>query len=378
MRRTRTAALLLLPWLATLTGSATASHSTAGLKTNTFYVIMAHPDDEVNSWAVIEKRPPTDYVVFVTLTHGEGTISCLRAEDSQNLDPPYEPHEFLAEGNVNAGYKTGPYKYQGPNSPVGQPNHGERHPLGFPWVGVRTEACADAGIASWHWFLDDAHYIDGSGTDMGIVEDPRADDDYRGKFCPPGHQGDGGGRPAVKRIGCADVWANAEGARIAFSVPDMGLPRADDAEGLDAEEVTAAIQTVRQRRFEWGIPVLPEAGMVSASGYYVGTDPDCLPYPHLDHKAVQDALWQVNHGAGPQLGPVMHNGTAASARDCDDPYRQGSRLVDSPRNWATVLAHNDMDPVTRQRIGPYLVNYGWRFATFYFGGSSELFWERFG
>ena len=379
--RTRATSAVALASLLVLPGQAAAS--IGGLptpKTQTYYVIMAHPDDEANAWSVIEKRPPTDYLIFVTMTRGEATASCLPAEESQHEDPPYGPNDFLAESNDGKAYRTGPYKYQGPDSPVGEPNLGERHPLGSPWNGRGTEACAAAGIASWHWFLDDAHHVDGTGTDMGVVEDPELDDDYRGEFCPPGFRGKGGGRSIEKKVGCAKVWANTQSARIAFNLPDYGFPIPIGADLWGVEEVTSAIQTVRSQRAAWRIPVLPEAGMVSASGHYDGDEADCLFYDHPDHKAIQDTLFFVDQGAGPQMGPISHTSVAPGVHnECSsDPYLQDSERVDLPRNFATVVAHNLIDPNTKERIGPFVVNYGWRLSTFYFGGSFEIFWRQFG
>lgn len=54
-------------------------------------------------------------------------------------------------GLRNQWDQSGPYRYQGPNSPGDQPDRRERHPLGFPWEGLHSDGCRRANVASWHW-----------------------------------------------------------------------------------------------------------------------------------------------------------------------------------------------------------------------------------
>ena len=116
--------------------------------TEMFYVVVPHPDDEPAAWSFIEniesEGPAPDgvpadfaksgtYTVFVILTQGEGTSSCLAAEDSTYADEigsgQIGEEAFWVEGfdYINET-RTGPYKYQGPDSPVGEPDLAERHP----------------------------------------------------------------------------------------------------------------------------------------------------------------------------------------------------------------------------------------------------------
>ena len=47
-------------------------------KDSMFYAVMAHPDDEYHAWSMIQARSD-EYVVFVTMTQGEGTFNCRTA-----------------------------------------------------------------------------------------------------------------------------------------------------------------------------------------------------------------------------------------------------------------------------------------------------------
>ena len=368
---------------------------TDGAKDSMFYAVMAHPDDEQAGWNVVRAHA-NDYIVFVTMTMGEGTYNCRTAEEA-----------------AEDGGQGGPYSYQGPDSPVNETDLKERHPLGTPWVGQHSEACKRARIASWHWFLDDAYQLDAAkavlrdpaGADMGVVEDPWDDDDYQGRFCPEGdghpspqhtiHPGadpkDKHGQPMLwdPSLGCFDVWANEDGARIALDLGN-GDPNFDYNGGTSVEDwppatydqadVGAALAEIRERRAEWGLPVLEENGMLAALFY----DPvnargcDSLPphaqkaltYDHPDHKVVSKALRYDDHGAGPQFGPIL-----CSA----EPLAEGAELEVYPTDPVTLVELNNIDFTTNDRLGPGPVNYGWLFERDIYGWakSPDVFWKVF-
>ena len=331
----------------------------AAPKTKMAYAVSAHPDDELPAWGAIERRPDV-YTVFVILTKGEGTFSCKTLEESLPNDDEGLGFEdvTMAEGLLGHSGRSpwdGAYRYQGPDSPAGQPDKGERHPLGYPWVGRGTQACADARVASWHWFLDGMASIDPTLANMAIAGDPYLDDDYVGETCE-------------EPVGCVEVWANDDGARVVFDFGDGGLVDQTD-DPLLAHEVTSALQTLRARRGVWGLPELPEAGVIAAVYYYDGSNPVCDYYDHRDHGAVAEALYETDQHAGPQTGPAC----------IADP-----RFVEAPapaiRTRPDTLAlANLVDPVTERRIGPYVVNYGWLFDTYQFQGDPYLgYWRRFG
>lgn len=363
--------------------------------TEMFYVVAAHPDDEPTGWSFIEniesEGPAPDgvpadfakagtYTVFVILTQGEGTSSCLAPEDSTKAGQIGEgqigEEATMVEGFDAGETRTGPYKYQGPGSPVGESDLGERLPLGDPWQGFGTQACKDARVASWHWFLDDMNKLDGSGTDMGIENDPRLDDDYVGLMCEPGYQGQGDGRPASKRIGCTDVWADEEGARVAFDlgnccyIPGHGFTASQFTE----EDVIAALSLLRDRRGEWGLPVLPQRGILSVPGYCTYNDPH-HPDPkgdNPDHVIVEDVIF--NH----ELGMGTRYGTIPDCPERSEHFQSADQQLVIPPDPATLASMDYVDPITEQREGAFVVNYGWLFPTYWFGGGAAHHWQQHG
>lgn len=348
----------------------------------TFYIVAAHPDDETTSWSYLEQLPKDTYTVFTMLTKGEGTESCLTPEESYNRPgsdalPAGELETFVrrvlgpaAPPTVPWGSdedSTGAYKYEGPNSPVDEPDKGERHPLGYPWVGTGTEACKDARVASFHWFLDEQFHNDGIGTDLGIENDPELDDDYKGTFCPPGHQGQGKGQPIEKRIGCAQVWADELGARIFFDFgnPAYSFPFPQPA--FTTEMVTAALQTVRANRAEWGMPVLPEEGVLSPAAYPDGESCPTHPWLGPDHGVVNEAIRHHDQGLPLRAG-IMACETDAIADGA--PVR---KLIQAP---SSLVLWSLMNPATGERLGAAIRNYGWLFPDYgFFGCDVCNYWE---
>lgn len=347
-------------------------------KSEMFYALVAHPDDELAGWSMVE-RHSDDYTVFVTMTRGENTDSCMpaaEAEAEMKADEAAEDEEqkrnrFIQESTpILEGFgfgveRLGPFKYQGKDNPVGEPNKGERRPYGDPWVGQFSDACGDARIASWHWFLDEQHALDNAGTSMEIAEDPWLDDDFQETFCPPGWQGQGHGRPVEMQVPCADVWADQDGARVAFTYPN-GDPNHDYSggneyppPGFHAEDVVQAIGWLRANRASWGMPELPETGIVGAVHWNCGD-----AYDHPEHEQVLEALRFRDLGVGPQYGP----------KRCDDRFSEGAALVRAPLNPASSVLTNLID-AEENRLGPFLRNYGWVMPTYGFFMSNSDYWE---
>lgn len=297
------------------------------LKTSIVYVLSPHPEDEVDVWSLIQRRAH-QYTVFVTLTKGEQTTSCMTAEEASQPGLP-EP--------------AGPFKYQGPGSPVSQPDLGERHPFGNPWQGRGTQACKDARVASWHWFLDDMGRLDPSLP----VEPPRI-----GRFC-------------TGTAGCAEVWASGLGARVAFDLGDGNLT---------SPEVVAAVGALRANRAAWEIPVLPEAGVLT--GYYNETPysdweelnrpsggvaafatVNCSVYEHPDQKAISDVVQTHDFGAGPQLGSTAACDDEVELVASVDPLSLAGAYLIDVHKYVLTLGDDE------RRYGAYVVNYGWQFPT---------------
>lgn len=375
-------------------GRVTTSRSQA------FYVLVPHPDDEPTGWSWIEDLPESTYTVFVTLTPGEGTNSCIPAHEAGverepgvaasvegasaevslaqaqfpgNFDPLVPDWLLPTKRPVHAKQErsTGPYKYEGPGSPVGEPDEGERHPLGDPWEGQFTKACGDARVASWHWFLDDAHEIDGVGTNLEVAEDPWANDNYRGRFCPPPgtFSLDGIESPPVPPAsGCVDVWADGDGARVVFDLGNAPIDSEWDilAGRFDEYDVAAAVAALRENRREWGLPKLPERGGLSVSEH---GDHHCPGSDrHVDHSAVAKAMRYLDLDIGEQVG------RAACA---DDPFLVGAERHENETELSTAVAWNLLEPVTGRRIGPWVENYGWVFPSYQFYGCIVgcLYWR---
>ncbi len=355
-RMKRSASLCVLLTIVAMAVSGVTPGKAAASPSEMFYSVSAHSDDEIAGWGMIEQQQDK-YIVLILLTLGEQTTSCMTPEESVApagvgvddavLVEGFMPSDPLGLGEHPDGDRYhGPYKYQGPDSPVGQPDKGERHPFGFPWQGQGSQACKDARVASWLWFQDDMAGIDGSVPDMQIGDDPFIDDDYQGEFCT--------------QIGCVSVWANELGARVTFDLGDGDLTTG---------EVVAAVQEVRANRAEWGIAILPESGIFANVMHAEAEEGYCRPDAHPDHIAVQDALYGTDFGAGPQYGKAC----ALSKR-----YRESTGPV-APIDPVALIEANYVDPVTERRIGAYQVNYGWLFETYYFAGPPDpTFWRRFG
>ncbi|HVE99185.1 MAG TPA: hypothetical protein VNA12_08400, partial [Mycobacteriales bacterium] len=168
-----------------------------------------------------------------------------------------------------------------------------------------------------------------------------------------------------RNSGCASVWATESGARVAFDLGNVsaGTP---ESEHLTAAEVTKAIAVLRRERPRWGIARLPEAGLISAVPEY---GPGACQTPHHpDHAAVLRSLYDVAHGAGPQYGPVA----------CPtDPYYVNNPGPPAPLPQE-IVDMNYVDPLTERRVGPFVVQYGWVWSTYAFGGDpAGFFWQRF-
>ena len=372
-----------------------------GEKTSTFYFVQAHPDDEAVSWQLIDDRQDA-YGVFITLTRGELSKACMTAEEARAA--------AVKEDGTQGTPVDGPYRYEGPRSPVGEPNDGERMPLVTPWLGRGHENCGTAKLASWHWFLDDAAQIDFGFPNFGISADPIGnpwlDDDYKGRFCPtsdtsddhpsPNHTVHPGNDPKGKHttpplwdpaLGCIDVWANSVGARVAFALDDGGHADITGSDPITEETVIAAIDAVRANRADWGIEVLPESGLIA-------TAPGCDPLgegvkAHRDHEAVQNALYEHDFGIGPQFGAVCDEDTnhigfwlngeePMGAASPDRRYTEspGEQQPPDAAKWALL---NYAHPVTNEAQGPIRVDYGW--ITDGFNGSWDFplrtTWKRF-
>ena len=104
--------------------------------THLVYVVVPHPDDELEAWSLLEDRAD-QYPVFVLCTHGEQTV--------------------YADGRGH------------------QPELGERTPLPQPWGGRGSAAVRAQRLDSFAAFLDGAAaldpQLDAPLVDHGVLED---------------------------------------------------------------------------------------------------------------------------------------------------------------------------------------------------------------
>jgi hypothetical protein len=288
--------------------------SEAGGKKQLAYIVIPHPDDEFEAWSLIQTSPD-NYPVFLLMTHGEETSGCTTGVD----------------GGISWF----------------QPTLGEVV-YGNPYQGKWKPSCDAARLAGFHMFLDRM-----AQQDSTLPYQPP----YLGHVCfdgsadgaTPGHIDNG----TVVDDRCADVYADAKGARVIFDLGDGDLQPA---------EVIWALQAVRANRPRLGIPSLPEHEVMAAAFYNataplsgVPQYPDCDYYGHPDHHAIHAALWNTHVGAGPQYG-----------RTCDsdpDVAGTGGRI-----NYVSSTMQNaafEVDPATQQRLGASVVAYGWLNPTYY-------------
>jgi len=236
------------------------------------YVVLPHPDDEWQAWALIEGSS-SNYKVFITLTNGEETRYC---------DTPY----------VGA--------WPAPNpTPAGK------------W----SQSCADARLNSWTGYLTGM-----SATDPAIP----GDFTYLGVKGPFPSNGvtlntvDNGVTVASDRT--ARVWLDRQGmgAAIAFDLGDGDLT---------ADEVKWALETVQSNRAVLGInTTLPDYNVLGS--FRNSTNPNCAIYNHSDHTAVHVALWNDDFG-------VAYRAAATCATDPDASRTKVVTSESASASWAS-------------------------------------------
>ena len=229
-----------------LFGSACASSTNdSGGPERLSYLVMPHPDDEMQAWSLFEDSPET-YKIFIMLTKGEQTAYC-----------------------ASPGYDEGT---------------GEAAPT--PWPDGRwTPSCEAARQNSFFDFVGGM-----GGRDSGLPTSFTSQG-VKGPFDALGHticRHDDGGCIADLT---AEVWTSPVAAVVWFNVGD-----GDVTEG----EVAWAVTTVRDNRAALGInSSLPNHGLIGAS-YWNRSHPGCVVYDHDDHRAVHEALWNTNFDVGYQ------------------------------------------------------------------------------
>jgi len=315
---------LLVAIVAAVVGGMTLTATALTPATRTIDVLVVpHPDDEFQTWSLVEGRSH-EYKVFAVMTHGEETGYC----DEDLLDAALQAEQ------------------------------GEIVPSPAP-AGRWSAECEAARQAAFLGFLSQMSESDptipGDFAPAAQVHGPVESDGT-----PICRVDDGTTRcdDAVRQV---DVWLDARdrGAVVFF---DLG----DGDAALD--EIAWALRSLVAHGTEWGLPDAPIGPMIGA---FANDGRPCHSYPHPDHVAVHMALWHVDFGVGPQLGAT-----------CFLDSRQRMSAVVSPAGLdaAFALAGDGT------RIGAHGRHYGWLHNEVYPlapSGQSELFmpfqsfWIRF-
>src|SRR5688500_1067900 len=118
LKRFLTAALTVLMVASFATTPAMSAERDTS-KTELFYIAVAHPDDETTGRSYLEQLPKETYTVFVLMTRGDATDSCLPPEQA-HINPGSDalaPTDFGTFGRNLLGLPTstpedssGPFK----------------------------------------------------------------------------------------------------------------------------------------------------------------------------------------------------------------------------------------------------------------------------
>lgn len=282
--------------------SAAALARGAGAPSATLYVVP-HADDEFQFWSVFDEEA-TDYKILAVLTRGEQTSFCERDSWTASL----------------------------------QEDLGEVRPSPEP-DGRWTRECEEARVGSLLGYLGQMS-----------ESDPRVP----GDFAEPVTYGplDGGDQELCRMDGdepnCGDeireveVWLDRQnrGAVVQFNLGDGDLTQ---------DRVEWALKALKKHREKWGLAPDVEAGAIVGSFANDGSQ-RCFEYPHPDHVAVHDALWNVNFKMGPQLGATCTL----------DPRQSLTRVVSDEASRAAF----DLGPDGVRR-GAHERHYGWLHAATY-------------
>jgi hypothetical protein len=323
--------MVAIPVLVTATTVVSVSSPAHAAPVQLSYVILPHEDDEWSTWSLVHGST-SNYKVFIYMTSGEQTGAC----------------------NSTSNPSGGPRWYQGPGSPVGQPNYSEIDPAQGQWNeatqavpgGTWSAACSNARRLSTRNFLNDRAAQDGA-LPAGFPATHSLTTCFAGNTAAgvPPSRTDGGNLVTVG-ANCVRVYnaTNGNGKLLFFDMGDGDLTK---------EEVLWAIQKVQANKTTLGIPNLPHLNAIGAfrNGVMGGT---CEFYNHGDHLAVHQALWTYDMDIGRQYGRTC-------AADPDSLPANGGRTNTIP---AATQSHNfSMSGATR--VGPGERRYGWLTSTYW-------------
>ncbi len=289
-------ALLIVTALATVTTIWVAQKRTPAPTGATIYV-MPHPDDEFQFWSILE-RHPDDYTILVSLTRGEETRYC----EPENL------HEALQE------------------------DLGEVPPIPTP-TGKWTAECEKARINSLLGFLESMGNVDSGvpstfDAPKTVVPAPEPADET---IC----RVDDDMTECTQAQREAKIWLDTEGrgAVVFFNLGDGDL---------EVHEVAWALNSLLKNQETWFDATRPVRSIV---GSFASTpEAPCYSYPHPDHLAIHEALWNIDFGAGPQLAATCF---------LDPRQTLTARVSPSSANAAFSLG------ASGERLGAHEIYYGW-------------------
>jgi hypothetical protein len=219
------------------------------------YYAIPHPDDEFQSWSLIE-NDSASYPVMITLTRGEATGYCA------------------------AGY------------PGYQPALGELPPGNDPSYQGKT--CKQNRIGSTLAFFSVMCAIDPYIGPM-----PTTKETLTAAPLAVGTPGQG----CAASSNQFEIWTGPNMTLVFFDLGDGNLTRC---------EVAWAISQTRRLRGSRHLPALPEKHLVAA-GFRNKNNPNCYVYDHADHLAVHQAIWDTNFGLpGGQYGRTCTTDTDQS------------------------------------------------------------------
>lgn len=293
---TRWVALLVSLTVASLLIIAVAQERTPTQLTSTVYV-MPHPDDEFQFWSILE-RHPAEYTVLVSLTRGEETRHCDPTSWKESL----------------------------------QADLGEAPPTPAP-EGKWTSECEDARMNSLLAFM--AAMSTEDPAIPGAFGEPTTVALDSPEGLAPLCRIDDGTKTCSSDVREVKIWHDKEdrGSVVFFNLGDGDL---------EEHEVEWALRSLVDNHENWFEVEAPVHSIVGS--FASPANARCYGYPHPDHMAIHNVLWNVNFGAGPQL-----------AATCFLDPRQTLTARVSESNSIAAFSLGDQG----QRLGAHEINYGW-------------------
>ena len=213
------------------------------------YVVVPHPDDEIQAWSLIENSTG-NYKVFIVLNRGEQSFYC----GSQGYD----------EGTGEISPDPWPQGKWTPSCESARTNSF----FGFMEAMARTDSALPASFT----YAGVKGPFDSLGTEVCRFDDGDCVSDRT-----------------------AEVWTSYIAAVVWFNLGDGDVT---------ADEVRWAITTVRDNRTALGINDTLRNHNLIGAGYWNDTHPGCSDYAHADHGAVHEALWNTDFDVGYQAVPT--------------------------------------------------------------------------